>query len=143
VNTENPVRAVKRISVTVDNRETLILRVLIRQTIPLLLQPEAYPGHRRLDLVKTLLCALQEGGDLSDLLPANTPENPAGDNETLKIARYKRSRFWALYGPDQDLICLCVYKKGAESVRRYLRCRPAPEDPACRACRCALGMREP
>lgn len=37
-----------------------------------------------------------------------------------RYERYKRSRFWAVYDLDQ-LICLCVYKKGAKEVIRRLK----------------------
>jgi hypothetical protein len=37
----------------------------------------------------------------------------------MSIERYK-NRFWALRDHDGILICLCVYKKGAEEVRRRL-----------------------
>jgi hypothetical protein len=36
------------------------------------------------------------------------------------VARYKRTRFWAVYDAAGTLICVCVYKKGAEEVARRL-----------------------
>ena len=38
----------------------------------------------------------------------------------MKVARYKR-RFWAVYTSDEELICVCVYRKGAENVARLLQ----------------------
>ena len=37
----------------------------------------------------------------------------------MSIERYK-SRYWALFDHDGTLICVTVYKKGAEEVRRRL-----------------------
>lgn len=36
----------------------------------------------------------------------------------MKITRY--GRFWAVYDGENVLVCLCVYKKGAEEVLRRL-----------------------
>ncbi|MCX5784613.1 MAG: hypothetical protein NTX59_02895 [Elusimicrobia bacterium] len=41
----------------------------------------------------------------------------------------KRGRYWAVYADGGELICLAVYKKGAQEVLRRLekkRNRPAP-----------------
>ncbi len=38
----------------------------------------------------------------------------------MKIERYKRTRYWAVYGPEGELIVVCVYKKGALEVIRRL-----------------------
>jgi hypothetical protein len=35
-----------------------------------------------------------------------------------RYANYKR--FWALYDPEEELVCLAVYKRGAEEVVRRL-----------------------
>lgn len=37
----------------------------------------------------------------------------------MSISKYKR-RFWALYDTDGSLICVLVYRKGAEEVKRRL-----------------------
>lgn len=38
---------------------------------------------------------------------------------TMSIVRYK-TRFWAVYDGAGDLVCVCVYRKGAkEVVRRF------------------------
>lgn len=37
-----------------------------------------------------------------------------------KGGRYKGGRYWALYDAAGALVCLCVYRKGAEEVRRRL-----------------------
>jgi hypothetical protein len=38
----------------------------------------------------------------------------------MTITRYKRTRFWALYDTAGTLVCVCVYRKGAEEVARRL-----------------------
>jgi hypothetical protein len=38
---------------------------------------------------------------------------------TLRIARYGKTRFWALYDGDV-LVCVTVYKKGARAVQQRL-----------------------
>ena len=43
----------------------------------------------------------------------------------LTIARYRRTRFWGLYESD-DLLCVTVYRKGAEAVRERLERGKAP-----------------
>lgn len=39
---------------------------------------------------------------------------------TMTIARYKRTRFWAVYDASGTLICVCVCRKGAAEVARRL-----------------------
>ncbi len=41
----------------------------------------------------------------------------------LRIVRYGKSRFWALYD-GQDLVAVTVYKRGAQEVRRRLEAQP-------------------
>lgn len=36
----------------------------------------------------------------------------------MKIERY--GRFWAVYDGENALVCLCVYKKGAQEVLKRL-----------------------
>ena len=43
-----------------------------------------------------------------------------GDNG-MRITRYGNTRYWAVLDADGTLICLCVYRKGAEEVVRRLR----------------------
>ena len=38
----------------------------------------------------------------------------------VSVSRHKKSRFWAVREPDGTLVCLCVYRKGAQEVRRRL-----------------------
>ena len=38
----------------------------------------------------------------------------------MKIDRYGNTRFFALYDADGSLVCVTVYRKGAEEVRRRL-----------------------
>ena len=41
---------------------------------------------------------------------------------SLRIERYKRGRHWAVLDAQDQLVCLCVYRKGAcEVVRRLER----------------------
>ena len=47
----------------------------------------------------------------------------------LRIERYRGTRFWGLYEAD-ELLCVTVYKKGAEAVKtRIERGTPAPRPP--------------
>ena len=41
----------------------------------------------------------------------------------LRISRYGKTRFWALYDGDV-LVCVTVYKKGARAVQRRLAAQP-------------------
>jgi hypothetical protein len=51
----------------------------------------------------------------------------------LSIERYRGTRFWGLYEAGQ-LLCVTVYKKGAEAVKtRIQRGVPAPRSPAPRS----------
>jgi hypothetical protein len=38
----------------------------------------------------------------------------------MRIERYGTTRYWAVIDADGSLICLCVYRKGAEEVVRRL-----------------------
>jgi hypothetical protein len=38
----------------------------------------------------------------------------------MTTQRYKRTRFWAVYDASGTLVCVCVYRKGAEAVVRRL-----------------------
>ncbi len=41
----------------------------------------------------------------------------------MKIERWPHSRYWAVYDEAGELICLCVYKKGAQEIVRRLMSR--------------------
>ena len=41
----------------------------------------------------------------------------------MRIERYQNTRYWAVRDSDGSLICLCVYRKGAEEVVRRLQAR--------------------
>ncbi|MBL7997699.1 MAG: hypothetical protein JNL32_03580 [Candidatus Kapabacteria bacterium] len=43
----------------------------------------------------------------------------------MKISKYKSTKYWAVWNGD-DLICLTVYKKGAERVRELLDMKLPP-----------------
>jgi hypothetical protein len=43
-----------------------------------------------------------------------------------EITRY--GRFWAVYDGENALVCICVYRKGAEEVLRRLQSREDLED---------------
>mgnify|MGYP007008901109 CR=1 FL=1 len=38
----------------------------------------------------------------------------------MRIERYQNTRYWAVYASDGALICVCVYRKGAQEVVRRL-----------------------
>src|SRR5712691_3712746 len=44
-----------------------------------------------------------------------------GRSDVMRIARYQNTRYWAVYASDGTLICLCVYRKGAQEVVRRLQ----------------------
>jgi hypothetical protein len=39
----------------------------------------------------------------------------------MRIERYGNTRYWAVLDAEGTLICLCVYRKGAEEVVRRLQ----------------------
>ena len=39
----------------------------------------------------------------------------------MRIARYGKTRYWAVYASDGALICITVYRKGAAEVVRRLQ----------------------
>jgi hypothetical protein len=41
----------------------------------------------------------------------------------MTVARYKRTRFWAVYDASGKLVCVCVYRKGAEAVAQRLNAK--------------------
>ena len=38
----------------------------------------------------------------------------------MRYERYKASRYWAVYSDSNQLICICVYKRGAIEMIRYI-----------------------
>jgi len=38
----------------------------------------------------------------------------------MTVTRYKQGRFWAVLDREGRLVCVCVYRKGAEEVRKRL-----------------------
>ena len=40
--------------------------------------------------------------------------------DSITVSRHKRSRFWAVRDARGELICVCVYKRGALEVARRL-----------------------
>ena len=45
----------------------------------------------------------------------------------MSIRKY--GRYWTLYDDAGELVCICLYKKGAAEVLRWLQQRPAPPAP--------------
>ena len=41
----------------------------------------------------------------------------------MTIKRYGNTRYWAVYASDGALVCVCVYRKGAQEVVRRLTSR--------------------
>jgi hypothetical protein len=39
----------------------------------------------------------------------------------MRIERYGNTRYWAVLDTDGTLVCLCVYRKGAQEVVRRLQ----------------------
>ena len=44
----------------------------------------------------------------------------------MRIVRY--GRFWAVYEGENELVCLCVYKKGAKEVLSRLTSHAEPQN---------------
>ena len=49
---------------------------------------------------------------------ADTQTNPAP--ATFRIIKQRHSRYWEVRDPQDELVCLTVYKKGAAEVVRRL-----------------------
>ena len=45
----------------------------------------------------------------------------------MRIARYGKTRYWAVYASDGALICVCLYKRGALEVLRRLQTKEQAE----------------
>jgi hypothetical protein len=39
----------------------------------------------------------------------------------MRIERYRKTRYWAVLDTADTLVCLCVYRKGAQEVVKRLR----------------------
>ena len=48
----------------------------------------------------------------------------------LTVTKHRRSRFWAVRDGAGELVCLCVYKRGAVEVARRLTTH-VPSDASC------------
>ena len=46
----------------------------------------------------------------------------------MRIARYGKTRFWAVIDADGTLVCLCVYRKGAQEVVKRLQVKEQTEE---------------
>jgi hypothetical protein len=53
------------------------------------------------------------------------PPAPDGSETGARVERYKR-RHWAAYDADGILVCVCVYRKGAEEVVRRVAPTASP-----------------
>ena len=42
----------------------------------------------------------------------------------MTIARYRNTRFWGVWDQDGILVCVCVYKRGAQEVKRRMEEAP-------------------
>jgi len=51
-----------------------------------------------------------------------------GRYKAMRVERYGKTRYWAVRDRDDSLICLCVYRKGAEEVVKRLRAKEQPEE---------------
>jgi len=50
--------------------------------------------------------------------PTATPESIP--SPAVRYEKVKDTRNWAVYDEENELVCLCVYKRGAEEVVRRL-----------------------
>jgi len=46
----------------------------------------------------------------------------------ITVTKHGRTRFWAVHDGDGELICVCVYKRGAIEVARRLSIEVASSD---------------
>ncbi|MCW3055218.1 MAG: hypothetical protein JWN14_4388 [Chthonomonadales bacterium] len=61
-------------------------------------------------------------------VPARCPSPvPDGNGAGARVEKYKR-RHWAAYDADGVLVCVCVYRKGAEEVVRRVAPPAAPPE---------------
>jgi hypothetical protein len=73
-----PNRPDSGITVTDAGRENLVLRALVRQAIPILRAPEGASRAERLQLARTLACALRgDTGPAGDLQPPDPTDADA------------------------------------------------------------------
>ena len=77
-----PVTQTCRVSITDAGQESIVLRALVRQAIPMLDRPEQYPSHARRQLAQTLTSALEIGVSTDDTEPCQCErEVPLGPEE--------------------------------------------------------------
>jgi hypothetical protein len=50
----------------------------------------------------------------------NTQANGARERAGYTVQKYRGSRFWAVIDPAEELVCITVYKRGADEVVRRL-----------------------
>lgn len=50
-----------------------------------------------------------------------TPQVNSAQKPGYKVVRYRSSRYWAVVDAAGALVCVTVYKRGAEEVVRRLR----------------------
>ena len=44
-----------------------------------------------------------------------------GETQTMRVERYRNSRYWAVRDAEEMLVCVCLYKRGALEVMRRLQ----------------------
>ncbi len=67
-----------------------------------------------------MLPLVQEGATAS---LTDAAQDSARGGDAMRIARYRNTRYWAVLDPEDTLVCLCVYRKGALEVVRRLEAR--------------------
>ena len=66
----------------------------------------------------------QPGADTRRAACSDPATEDQGEKPRIRIERYNKTRFWGVFDHDDTLICLTVYRKGAEEVRRRLTQQP-------------------
>ena len=104
--------------------------------------PETAPPDRRTD---EPMAGIRNDINALDHYPAATVSSLSMDSIT--VSRHKHTRFWAVRDAGGELICVCVYKRGALEVARRLafdstpapltcaRIRPRSAENRCERCR--------
>jgi hypothetical protein len=65
--------------------------------------------------------ALLRGRGQEDRRPTMTPQQNSEQQPSYKVRKYGSSRYWAVVDAAGALVCVTVYKRGAEEVVRLLR----------------------
>jgi hypothetical protein len=78
-------------------------------------------------LYRALEESLEEAGSTRTPHPERKRTPPPENATGARVEKYKR-RHWAAYDADGILVCVCVYRKGAEEVVRRVAPPAGPSE---------------